>query len=203
MAESISPALQQVLRNELARGERVVRYSQPAPSSRALARAGTFLSGIAFLSVVLFWTWGATHGFNARKHGADSSGWFDYLWDGMFVLVGAAMVLSPLWAWWVARHTLYAVTDRRALLLERPLGRTTVQGFSGERLTDVIRREDWLGRGELIFERVVSKGSKGRTVYRDLGFFGLEDAQTVANLLPAPAAVARAADSPGTATRDV
>ncbi|AHG92896.1 hypothetical protein J421_5361 (plasmid) [Gemmatirosa kalamazoonensis] len=199
MAESIPLALQQVLQYELARGERVVWYGQPAPSSRALASAGTFLFGIPFLGFALFWTWGATRGFNAQKHGTDSFGWFGYLWGGMFVFFGAAMVLSPLWAWWVARHTVYAVTDRRALLVERPLGRTTVQGFSGERLTDVIRREDWLGRGELIFERVVSKGSKGRTVYRDVGFFGLKDARAVANLLPTPAAFTHA----DIATRDV
>jgi hypothetical protein len=128
MAESIPRALQNVLHDELAPGERVVWYGQPS------------------------------------------------------------------WAWWVARRTLYAVTDRRALVIERPLGRSTVQGFSGDRLTDAIRREDILGRGELIFERVVSKRAKGRAAYRDVGFFGLADARGVASVLPvpAPAPVARA-----------
>ena len=46
------------------------------------------------------------------------------------------------------------------------------------------RRESPSGRGDLIFEREASKGSKGRTVYRDVGFFGLENARAVQLLLP-------------------
>ena len=183
MDKSIPAALQQALQNELARGERLVWHAQPAPASRALASGGTFLFGIPFLAFSLFWTWGATHGFDADRHGSDSFGLFGFLWGSMFVLAGAAMVLSPLWAWWVARHTLYAVTDRRALLIERPLGRATIQQFSGEKLRDVMRREDRLGRGEIVFEQVVSKGAKGRTVFRDVGFFGLDDAPAVTALL--------------------
>lgn len=200
MAESIPRALQNVLHEELAAGERVVWYGQPAPTSRALRSAGTFLFGIPFFSFAAFFWWGAMFGGDAARHAADSFDLFGFLWGSIFVLAGTAMLLAPFWEWWVARHTLYAVTDRRALVIERPLGRSTVQGFSGDRLTDAIRREDILGRGELIFERVVSQGAKGRAVHRDVGFFGLADARGVASLLPvpAPAPIARAA-----ATRDI
>ena len=98
------------------------------------------------------------------------------------MLIGAFMLLSPIWAWWAARHTLYAVTDRRAILIEAPF-RRVIQSFTGERLTTVVRREDRQGRGDIIFEREASRGSKDRTVYRDVGFFGLSDAKAVEQIL--------------------
>lgn len=189
MNQLIPRVLWDVLESELEPGERLVWCAQPAPANLVLGAAGTFLFGIPFFSFAVFWTWSATHGFNAAKRGADSMGWFGVLWGGMFVLAGAAMLLSPLWAWRVARHTVYAITNRRALVIERPLGRAAVQSLAADRLTDMIRREAAFGRGDLIFERVVSKGSKGRTVFRDVGFFGLEDVRAVSRLLPTPAGV--------------
>jgi hypothetical protein len=187
MAETIPPTLQNLLYRELARGERVLWQARPAPISLVFASGRTFLFGIPFFAFALFWTWTATHGFEGpRSSGKPGFGWFGYLWGGMFMVFGAQMLLSPLWAWWVARHTLYAVTDRRALLIEVPLGRVTVQSFSGERLLAVARRENSSGRGDLIFERVMMRGAKGSTHYRDIGFFGISDARGVERLLPTP-----------------
>ena len=181
----LNPRLEDILARELARGERVVWHGRPAPLSRVLASGHTFLFGIPFFAFSVFWTWGASGGFNEQRTGdAVAFSKFALLWGGMFILVGASLLLSPVWAWWVARRTLYAVTDRRAILIEVPLRRATIQSFVGERLTDVVRRESPSGRGDLIFEREASKGSKGRTVYRDVGFFGLEDARAVQLLLP-------------------
>ena len=188
MAEMIPSRLQELLARELERGERVAWQARPRPLPRALASWGTFVFGIPFFAFSVFWTWGATGGFNDRRtgdHAAFST--FALLWGSMFVVGGASMLLSPLWAWWVARRTLYAVTDRRAIHIQVPLRRAIIQSFAGERLAAVVRREGPNGAGDLIFEREASKGSKGRTVYRDVGFFGLEDARGVQQLLPVDA----------------
>jgi hypothetical protein len=185
MTDTIPQTLQQLLRRELDPEERVVWAARPAPLSRAVASAGTFLFGVPFFSFAVFWTWGATRAFNGPR--TVENGVFSrlaYLWGAMFVLVGAAMLLSPLWAWWVARHTLYAVTDRRAIVIEAPLRGITVQSFSGERLRDVVRHEHSSGHGDLIFEREAIKGRRGRTVYRDVGFVGIADVKRVEELLP-------------------
>ena len=196
MADSIPSSLQALLARELARGERVVWLAQPAPLARALASGRTFLFGIPFFAFALFWTWGATGGFGGPQTPSNVAfSKFAYLWGGMFVLAGAAMLLSPVWAWWVARRTLYAVTDRRALLIEVPLRRVTVRSFAGERLATVIRREYPSGRGDLIFEREASKGSRGRTVYRDIGFFAIENVGGVQHRLPTQPAAQHAADA--------
>lgn len=185
MAQSIPAWLQQLLARELARGERVVWQARPAPMRRAFASWHTFLFGIPFFSFSVFWTWGATGGFGGprtRDYAAFSG--FAYLWGGMFMLVGAGLLLSPLWAWWVARRTLYTVTDRRAILLEAPLRRVKVQSFAGDRLAGAVRHEDRFGRGDLIFEREASTGSKGRTYFRDVGFFAIDNVMFVQQLLP-------------------
>lgn len=177
--------LEDILARELTRGERVAWHGRPGPLSRVLASGRTFLFGIPFFAFSVFWTWEATGGFNEQGTGyAVAFSKFAFLWGGMFMLAGASLLLSPLWAWWVARRTLYAVTDRRAILIEVPLRRARIQSFVGARLEGVIRRESPSGRGDLIFEREASKGSKGRTVYRDVGFFGLENARAVQLLLP-------------------
>src|SRR3982751_2611667 len=124
MVQPIPVMLQQLLARELVRGERVVWLGRPALLGRARSSLGTFLFGIPFFAFAVFWTWGASGGFGNSKGGF---GWVAYLWGGMFVVVGASMLLSPLWAVWVGRRTLYAVTDRRAILIEVPLRRATVQ----------------------------------------------------------------------------
>jgi hypothetical protein len=191
MAESIPPALQQILRRELALGERVAWQARPAPLSRVLASAVTFLFGIPFFAFSVFATLSVTGGFGSpRTPENNTANPFALLIGGMFMLGGASMLLSPLRAWWLARRTLYAVTDRRALLIEARLRSTIVRSFSGVRLADVVRREDASGRGDLIFERDAAQGRHAQAVYRDIGFFGIEDVRGVAQLLPTQPTVA-------------
>jgi len=179
----VPPTLARILERELAPGERIIWQARPATSNRMRASLGNFLFGIPLLAFAVIWTLGATGGFASERSSSRSwPPWFPVPWGGMFILLSACMLLSPLWAWWVARHTVYAITDRRAILIEAPF-RRTIQSFRDERLTIVVRTEDSRGRGDLVFEREASKGSKGRTVYRDVGFFGLTDAKAIEQIL--------------------
>jgi hypothetical protein len=183
MTDYLPPFLAKILERELAPGERVIWKATPLPSARIRASWSKFLFGIPFFAFSVFWTWGATGGFGKPRPPTNSSPqWFPFLWGSMFMVVGASMLLTPLWYWWVARRTVYAITDRRAILIEVKL-RRSIQSFMGERLVSVIRNEDSRGRGDIIFEREATKGSKGRTIYRDVGFFGLSDAKAVEQIL--------------------
>jgi hypothetical protein len=185
MTDRIPSRLQELLARELAPGERVAWRGRPSPIGRALSAWGTFLFGIPFFAFSVFWTYAATNGFNEpRRADIVAFSKLAWLWGGAFVLVGASLLLSPAWEWWAARRTLYAITDRRAILIEAPLWRTTTQSFAGERLGSVVRRESRSGRGDLIFEREATKGAKGSTVYRDVGFFGIDGVHEVQGLLP-------------------
>lgn len=187
------PSLQYLLDRELARGEHIVWQSCPAPVSRALASASTFLFGIPFFAFAVFWTWGATGG-SGGGHTGDGTAFskFFLLWGSMFILAGAAMLLSPLLAWWCALRTLYAITDQRAIVVEAPLWRATIRSFAGERLAEVVRREKPSGEGDLIFVREVTGVRKGHASYTEIGFFAIDQVRAVQHLLPVnAAAVAR------------
>lgn len=171
MTNHVPPFLLQLLERELASGERVIWQAMPVPASRVKASLSAFLQGILLFAFATFWTMGVW------------PNWGGIFMGGMFMLFTGNIVLSPFWAWWEARRTIYVITDRRALLIEARYRKRTIQSFTGERLATVIRREDKHGHGEIIFEREASKGSKGRSVYRDIGFFGLDDAKSVEALL--------------------
>ena len=116
--------------------------------------------------------------------GKGNSSWFFLLWGGMFMTMGACMLLSPLWAWWVAHRTLYVVTDHRAVLIEAP-GRRRIQSFAGERLLNTVRVEDRSGCGDLILERLPIRRAKGSTTTQEIGFFGLDDVKRMDQLVRA------------------
>jgi hypothetical protein len=171
---AVPHGLADILERELESKERVVWLGQPNVGRFIVRRLGIFVFGIPFFAFAVFWTVKATSG----------SPWFALLWGGMFMTIGACMLLSPLWSWWLARHTLYVVTNRRALLIEAPW-RCRIQPFTGERLLNVIRVEDGYGRGDIILDQLPIRGSRGRTTIQEIGFFGLDDVKHVEQLLRA------------------
>ena len=111
-----------------------------------------------------------------------------------FNLLGAAMLLSPVWVWWLARRTVYAITDRRAIVIEEPSFRRTVYCYSGERLAAFVRRDGRRGRGDIIFEqkRITRPNElfpRDLSIYnsstrsRPIGFLGVADVKQVEQFL--------------------
>ncbi len=91
------------------------------------------------------------------------------------------MLLSPLWAYWKALRTVYAVTDQRAILIVAPRRRTT-HSFVGQHLIDIHRVEDETGRGDIVFHREARSGKRGDSYY-DVGFLGIERVREVEDSL--------------------
>ena len=181
----IPPYLIELMNRELARDERILWQVRPAASRLIRASSSTFFFGVPFFSFSVFWTIGACGGFKGSGLRGFRDGmppWFPLLWGSMFMIPGACMLLSPLWAWWVARHTIYTITDRRAIIIEA-LFRRKIQSFIGVHRRNTVRHENSRGYGDIIFEREAIKGGKGQTFYRDVGFLGLADVKAVEQIL--------------------
>jgi len=174
--------MQRLLERELRPGERVVWSQQPRPSTLARKSSTTFLFGIPFFAFAVFWTYGASGGFeSSRTHKASWPPWFPLLWGGMFIVIGAGLLLSPLWAYWKALRTVYAITDQRGILIAAPW-RRTMHSFVGQHLVDIHRVEDDSGRGDIVFHRQARSGKRG-DYYYDTGFLGIEGVREAEDLL--------------------
>ena len=180
---AIPSHLTEMLQRELVDGEKVLWATQPVPLLRLKSQLGTCVFGVPFFAFAAFWT--VTAHSQTKGRSVQAGGWpewFPLLWGGMFMCFGVWMLLSPLRAWWTARHTVYAITNKRAITIEAPWKRV-IRSFEAERLVSFERREDSKGSGDIVFEREASRGAKGGTVYRDVGFLGLPDTKEAEALL--------------------
>jgi hypothetical protein len=183
---------------ELAKGERVIWVGQPIPWRFARSSIPTVLLGIPFTAFACFWI-AAASGFRFPDF-SKPQGLFP-LFGVLFVLVGLGMLLSPLWMLYRAGRIVYAVTDRRALVIERGiLGQATVRSFEPARLTDVTRIQYADGSGNLVFlreyrpdRRYGADGRRGRFV--EVGFLAVPDVKEVEDRIRE--LVGKAGDSSG------
>ena len=174
--------MQQLLESELRSGERVLWSQQPRPAALAQKSSTTFLFGIPFFAFAVFWTIGASSGEGFSRARSESfPSWFPILWGSMFIIAGACLLLSPVWAYWRALRTVYAITDQRAILIAAPWRRTT-HSFVGQHLVDTHRVEDARGGGDIVFHRAARSG-KRRDHYYDTGFLGIERVREAEDLL--------------------
>ena len=92
------------------RGEKLIWSGRPSPIAYARRKGTrTFLLGIPFLAFALFWV--------AKASEAPGGFW---LFGIPFVLIGCGLVLSPLWFYFRAGRTAYALTSTRAIVEMAP-----------------------------------------------------------------------------------
>ncbi|HEY4416992.1 MAG TPA: hypothetical protein VGO57_14980 [Verrucomicrobiae bacterium] len=104
---------------------------------------------------------------------------------GSFALVGLGLLLSPLWAYWEAMRTVYAITDRRALIIAAPWRRRIrayFPGGSGGDVVDLHRVEDNQGRGDIVFHKRALSGKRG-VYYESVGFIGIGNVREVEGMV--------------------
>jgi hypothetical protein len=183
-------ALEAALTRELADGERVMWSGQPRPWSSSRRHLGEFLFGIPLLGFVAFWE---AMAFNIPKSKGAVS-WFFPLWGVPFILIAVWFVLSPVRERIRSARTAYALTDRRALILEGSLsGKRTIRSYSTDRLVSLTRVEHPTGWGDLVFEeeeRLV-RGKGGRRIQLvPRGFLGIDSVRDVEQLVRATMKVA-------------
>ena len=147
---------------ELGAEERPLWFGLPQPATfvRETTRWGRVLIGIPFTVVGLIMTP------VALPLGV------------LLVVTGVCMLGAPVWNYFKARNTVYAVTNERLVVIERFFS-PSVTSYRGDAIERVERREQSRGVGSLIFSRVETcvKREDGydHSMVEEKGFFGIQD----------------------------
>jgi hypothetical protein len=184
---------------ELAKGERVIWTGQPIAWRFVWPSLFIVLFGIPWTAFAIFWMAiaGGISG-HVPEQAPDFFSLFRFfpLFGIPFVLIGLAMLSAPYWALRKARRTVYAITDRRVLLIEGGLlGSVRVRSIEPERLNDVTRTQYADGSGNLILQRQYQGNAQNRGAqFLNIGFYAIPDVKHVEDLVRELASKAAPAD---------
>jgi len=166
---------QQMAQAELESGEQLLWHGRPGGRRFILGSIPIVLFGIPWTAFSLFWM-AAASGFLFTKSGNGIFSLFA-LFGVPFVLVGFGMLGSPYWAYRKMKRTVYALTNRRALIITG--GRSkTIRSYSGKDVGIIERVERANGKGDIYFSAAGGNESTQR-----VGFLGISDARRVERLL--------------------
>jgi hypothetical protein len=187
--------IKSLLASSLAPGETVVWSGRPQPGSIARRALPKALFGLAFVAFTLFWMAGVVSGKgNNWDKGKIVAPFASHnvaiaALAGLWMLPPGFYMLSwPLWAWRRARRTLYALTDRRAIVLEvGSRGRHRTSSFTTETVALMQCDEHGEGKGDLLFQNRKTWVSQSEAV----GFLGIERVREVEALVRKTLSVAR------------
>ncbi|HEV3255374.1 MAG TPA: hypothetical protein VG013_00710 [Gemmataceae bacterium] len=174
---SVSSELAARVANELDAGERLIWAGQPRLD---LAMRSAYLlvpCGVVFTGFALVWIVVAV---------VVSAGLMAPC-SLPFVAVGILLMASPVWLRRRARQTMYALTDRRAIVWEPAWwGTVTVRDYTAAGLGRMSRTERADGSGDLVFEEftTVSSSSNGTTSSTTRrGFLAIDHVREVEDLV--------------------
>ncbi|MEM8932517.1 MAG: hypothetical protein AAGE94_15145 [Acidobacteriota bacterium] len=164
----LSPEWRVLIERELETGEHLDWVDRPIPRYFTARSTSLFLFAIPWTGFSLFWIAGAA-GFEMPDFSRGAA--FFPLFGLPFVLVGLAMLGSPLWTRYKSGRTLYVITDRRAIVFEGG-GSTTIRSFRPDALRAMYRKEKRGGIGDVIFEEAAADDDRQRP---PLGFLHIRD----------------------------
>ena len=175
--------VRQIAQREIEAGEEILWADRPNPSRMSTRTLPIMLFGIPFTGFAVFWIVSAYSisnvGPSFGRTGIDN---FFPLFGIPFVLIGLGMLLSPLFAFHKGTKTVYALTNRRALIIEGGSSRS-VKSYAFRDMENLERVERADSSGDLIFLRETRRGTKGRTYTEPIGFFGVPDVRAVERTL--------------------
>ncbi len=181
---SLNLDAQRTAQSELEAGENLLWVGQPDPKRLALQGLPIALFGIVFTAFAVFWIFNALN----ITSGMPRSGGFNFfpLFGIPFLLIGLGLVSSPLWMHRKGSQTVYAVTNKRLLIITGG-GSRSVQSFDDSSIGNIERVERSNGSGDIVFAQKVSnyRDSDGdsRTRIERIGFFGIPDVRSVEKLV--------------------
>ena len=176
---TISRQLNDTIDRELEHDEKVMFVETPQPRFFTATSTGAFLFAIPWTLFALFWIAGAS-----GSKVPDFKNGFDLfpLFGIPFVLIGFAMLSSPIWAYRNASKTAYVITDRRAISIVGGY-RTTIRSYFPKDLGDLYRTERSDGSGDVIIGLKTQRDSDGDHQRTPYGFLGVENAKATEDRL--------------------
>lgn len=139
--------------SELESGESLAWSGTADPRRAALSAIPAAIFGIPFAGFALFWmsqAFRATHAMAGNSRNSFVSGFKVFpLFGAPFLLVGLAITLAPLWAFLTGRNTVYAVTNRRVMVISGSRSRA-VKSYTPADIASVEHRERPDGSGDIV-----------------------------------------------------
>jgi len=178
MSMHIDTELQRIALSELEDGENLLWCGRPNAKRAFVASLAIFLFAIPWTAFALFWMWGAS-GFGKAPDGFNI---IFSLFGVPFVLIGFAMMAMPYWAYRKAQKTIYALSDRRVVIIEGGKSKT-VHSYGRGDLGTIKRTELADGSGDLTFAQKHSTDSDGDRRTTDISLIGIPQVRSVEQML--------------------
>jgi hypothetical protein len=148
MFKRIDPALQNLVNSEMESGEKLQWSGQPEPTRLAKGALPILFFAIPWTAFACFWVTMASMGVSHSK-GIGPFMLFP-LFGLPFVLIGLGMLSSPIFVYTQAKRTVYAITNKRALVLKAGgRGGKTVMSYPPAAFGDITRVEYAPNKGDL------------------------------------------------------
>jgi hypothetical protein len=171
--------------SELQGGESLL-WSGPAnPGRSAMSALPAALFGIPFAGFAFFWMSTAYHSTRnlANRHNALPSGFSAFPLFGLpFLLIGLAMIFSPLFVYLKGRSGVYAVTNRRVMLISGTSTRS-VKSIIPNDIAEVDHRERPDGTGDVLIRTNSVMRTNNGTSQITVGLYGVPNVKEVAGLV--------------------
>ena len=167
---------------ELQAGEKLLWVGRPSPM-RVLMQRGDDVVG-AVVAVAVLAILGAILPIFMIAPGSAGPSDTDFVGIAVLVvLVAVVFAISvPAYRYFVAKRTIYAITNRRVLTIKPTFSGKAVQ--SQTRFEQIERRERADGSGDLTFGTEIDPlRSRYRPRLRKIGFFGIPDVRRVEQLM--------------------
>lgn len=176
----VSPELQHAVQLELEPGERIAWMDAPIPRFFPPKAIAPVLFAIPWTAFSVFWTVAVARGFSQAQSPPIWSA--SPLFGVPFILIGLGMFSAPLWAYRRSLRTVYAITDRRAIIITT--GRaTTIRSFRPDQLHNLYRTQRRNNIGDVLISRRTTRDSDDNPHTEELGFFNIRDPRTVEALV--------------------
>jgi hypothetical protein len=171
--------------SELQGGESLLWSGPASPGRSAMSALPAALFGIPFAGFAFFWmstAYRATHTV-ANHHNAVASGFNVFPLFGLpFLLVGLGMTLAPLGVYLKGRSGVYAVTNRRVMLITGTTSRS-VKSIIPSDIAEVDHRERPDGSGDVLIRTNSVMRTNNGTTQITVGLYGVPNVKEVAGMV--------------------
>ena len=173
--------IEQTAMKQLDSDERLLWSGAPSPGGTAVSALPLTFMGILFTGFAAFWIASAAH-MSSGSSGDGFPGAIFPLFGVPFLLIGVGMLLGPVWAYRSAKSTVYAVTDRRVMVITaaKTVG---VRSFTPDDIGDIVRVEGPDGSGTLRFGTPANLAVRDGARLSMGGFIGIPEVRRVEQLI--------------------
>lgn len=176
--------LREALETEREPGEQLLWVGQPDPVRAVRTEWGAFLFAIPWTGFALFWEASAVGlGFTPSVGTPQPVAWFFVLFGLPFILVGVVMLAAPFVAMAKARQTVYAITNRRVLILERKGKGREARSVIPRYIGDLQRTERGDGSGNLTIAPPSNQNGDSQDQATENAFWGVKNVRAVERLI--------------------